>query len=91
MNSVQLHGRLVKDVDLQHTESDLPYCMFTIAVYKTKDTTNFIDCVAWEKTAELITKFLKKGDKITCSGSVNIFKNKENHNVMNILVDKLYF
>ena len=43
---------------------------FTVAVDRpgVKDKTDFIDCVAWEKKAEFVCRYFKKGKRIEASG-----------------------
>lgn len=70
MNTVVLMGRLTKDLDLKETSGGKTYTGFCIAVDDGKDNTYFIDCKAWNKTAENIAKFFKKGDKIAVTGKL---------------------
>lgn len=73
MNKCVLIGRLVKDPELKFLAgSGKANCRFTIAVnreYK-KDETDFINCVAWNKTAETISQYMTKGRQIAVSGSI---------------------
>lgn len=77
MNYVSISGRLVKDVELKYTTSNIPVCNFTVAVnknFKNADgnyEANFINCVAWRKTAELIAKYLKKGSLALYQGELS--------------------
>jgi len=69
-------GRLTKDIEIRKA-GDNPVCDFTIAInrfVKDKDhpMSDFIDCVAWNKTAENIEKFFHKGDRIAVSGRVQV-------------------
>jgi single-strand DNA-binding protein len=67
MNKVQLHGRIVKDPDIRATASNKKVAAFTIAVdtYSGGERkAEFINCVAWQKTAELIEKHFFKGKEI---------------------------
>jgi single-strand DNA-binding protein len=69
-------GRLTKDIEIRKA-GDSPVCDFTIAInrfVKDKDhpMSDFIDCVAWNKTAENIEKFFHKGDRIAVSGRVQV-------------------
>jgi single-strand DNA-binding protein len=67
MNKVQLHGRIVKDPDIRATASNKKVASFTIAVdtYSGGERkAEFINCVAWQKTAELIEKHFFKGKEI---------------------------
>jgi len=68
MNNVNLIGRLTKDIELRQTESGKSVCSFCIAVDGAKETTYFIDCVAWEARAINIAKYFHKGDKIGIAG-----------------------
>lgn len=72
MNSLALSGRLTRDPELRYTESGKEVCSFTIAVQRpgTKDKTDFIDCVAWEKKALFVSKYFKKGKWIEVSGII---------------------
>ena len=72
MNFVLLMGRFVADPELKKTTSGKSVCAFTLAVDKGKDRgADFIDTVAWEKTAEFICKYFKKGDPIVIDGAIN--------------------
>ena len=72
MNNVSLIGRLTKDPELKTTQSGLPVCRFTVAVDRTysKDQTDFINCIAWRKTAEFISSYFSKGKRIALTGSI---------------------
>lgn len=72
MNSVSLVGRLTKDPELKTTQSGLSVCRFTVAVDRpySKDQTDFINCIAWRKTAEFITSYFSKGQRIALTGSI---------------------
>lgn len=75
MNLVILTGRLTKDPELRYTNSNKAVASFSVAVDdgKTRDgdkKTVFVNCVAWEKTAEFIDEYFKKGDGITLFGKV---------------------
>lgn len=66
MNRVHLHGRLTKDVDLRETPTGAKIARFTVAVDRRgKDKgADFINCQAWNGTAETIARFLHKGSEI---------------------------
>lgn len=69
INEVVLIGRIVRDVEPRKTESGKDVCSFTIAVdgFKENDT-NFINCVAWGKTVEILDKFTSKGKQVAITG-----------------------
>lgn len=72
MNKVVLVGRLTKDPELRYAPgSDTAVCKFTLAVNRMKkDEADFINCVAFNKTAELIAQYFLKGRQIAISGSI---------------------
>ena len=78
MNTVQLIGRLTKDVDLRYVNTangQMAIARFTVAIDRapkpdgTKDA-DFISCQAWGKRAETIQQHFGKGSKIAVTGSI---------------------
>lgn len=68
-------GNLTKTVDLRYTQSNLAIARFTLAInrQKTKEgkqECDFINCIAYGKTAELLSKHLDKGSKISVEGHI---------------------
>ena len=59
-NLVILLGRMARDPELRYTSSGKAYANFTLAVQKTIDESEFIDCIVWEKTAETIAEYFRK-------------------------------
>ena len=78
MNVVMLMGRMTRDPELKYTSGGKAYANFTLAVQKTKDDAEFIDCVAWEKTAETIAEYFRKGRKILVQGRLNVSSYEQN-------------
>lgn len=74
MNQVMLSGRLTRDPELRQTMSGKKVCSFTIAVQDTKERADFINCSAWEKTADVVTQYFKKGDPIIVFGKMTVSK-----------------
>jgi single-strand DNA-binding protein len=70
MNTVNLVGNNVRDIELRQTTNDKAVAKFSIAVRRDKDNADFINCVAFGKTAELLNNFVKKGDKVGVSGRI---------------------
>ncbi len=75
MNSVQLLGRLTRDPDVRYSDGGSTIARFTIAVdrrFKQEggDTADFINCIAFGKTAEFIEKYFFKGVKIALNGRI---------------------
>lgn len=69
MNQVNLIGRLTKDAELKTTNSGKKLTNFTLAV-RNRDEADFINCIAWEKTAEIICKYTTKGSQIGVTGRI---------------------
>ncbi len=89
LNKVILIGRTTRDVDFRRTSSGTPVATFTLALdnrYVLKDgkpTTDFINCVAWNKTAETMEKYVKKGALIAVEGRIQTrnYENKDGNKV----------
>ena len=84
MNNIELSGRLTADPIMRSTNTGKNVTNFTLAVdraYSPKEasgqTTDFIPCVAWEKTGEDIAASVHKGNRLLISrGILNINKVK---------------
>ena len=70
MNNLKIIGRIVKDPELRKTTSNKSVANFTVAVNRRSkdDPSDFITCIAWEKRAEFVEKFLGKGNRGFVSG-----------------------
>lgn len=82
MNSITLVGRLTADPEIRvaKNKEKTTVANFTLAVYRDKETTDFINCVAFRETAELAEKYFSKGLRVAVNGSLNIdvVDNKDN-------------
>jgi len=66
-------GRLTRDPELRNTNSGKPVCNFTVAVNAgsgENQTTDFINCVAWNKMAEFVSDYFSKGKMIIVVGKL---------------------
>ena len=76
INNVVLVGRLTKDPDIRNTQQGTVVASFTLAVNRNFKDQNgnreadFINCVAWRKTAELIRDHVSKGQQIAVVGRI---------------------
>lgn len=70
LNHVTLHGRFTDVPQLRKTNSGKSVCTFTLAVdrMKREDPTDFINCVAWERTAERISNYFTRGQEAVVDG-----------------------
>lgn len=95
MNKVQLIGRVTKEIDLRTTQSGKYVVKFTLAVSRrAKDEADFISCIAWDKKAEIMEKYVRKGDRIGIVGRMQTGSyEKDGHKVFttDIIVEDLEF
>ena len=73
INKAILMGRLTRDPELRHTGAGTPVCSFSIAIangYGENRQTDFINCVAWNKTAEFVCNYFGKGKMIIVIGRI---------------------
>lgn len=75
MNSVQLVGRLTRDPEMRYTDGGSSIARFSLAVdrrYKSENgpTADFLNCVAFGRTAEFIEKYFRKGMRMGCQGRI---------------------
>ena len=68
-------GRLVRDPEVRYTQSGKACVKFTLAIDRRKSAdgkqqADFVPCVAWEKTAEIIGQYVTKGQKIAVEGRI---------------------
>jgi len=100
MNQTNLIGRLTADPELKYTQSGTAVSKFTIAVDRQfknasgERETDFIRCVAFKKTAEIIAQYQKKGNQIGVSGRIqtgSYDKDGVRHYTTDILVDNFTF
>ncbi|WP_425378031.1 single-stranded DNA-binding protein [Spiroplasma endosymbiont of Polydrusus pterygomalis] len=69
LNRVSLVGRLTRDLELKNSVNNKPFVAFTLAVNNNfNNQTSFIPCFAWNKTAENMSRYLKKGSLIALDG-----------------------
>lgn len=80
MNKVLIVGNLTAAPEIRYTKSEKAVASFTVAInegFGDKQKTTFINCVAWEKTAEAIGNYLDKGSKVLVDGRLQV-RNYEN-------------
>jgi len=101
MNKVILMGRLTKDPELRNTSTtNTATCSFSIAVdrrfkQENQPTADFINCVAWTKTAEFINQYFTKGKMIAVVGRIQTrtYDNAEGKKVYvtEVVVEEAFF
>ena len=100
LNEIILQGRLTETPELKTTNSGKSVTSFSIAVDRDfstggEKTTDFINIVAWNTTAEFMAKYFAKGKQIIVKGSLQTRKyttqNGDNRQVTEVLAEKVYF
>ena len=97
---VILVGRLTKNPEIRKTPNGASICKFTLAVSRKvkaqgQPDADFISCVAWNKTADLMYQYLKKGSLIGIDGRLQTGKftnnNGETIYTCDVMVESLQF
>lgn len=71
MNNINLIGRLTADPEIRYSKDGKTcYCNILVAINRNKDNTDFINCTAFNKVAETITKYAQKGNLLGLAGSL---------------------
>lgn len=100
MNLVSLIGRIVADPEMKYTNGGATIAKFRIAVPRRfkndgQPDTDFLNCLAFGKTAEFVEKYFKKGMRVALNGSIQTgsYKNKDGQTVYttDIVADSVEF
>ena len=93
INRVVLVGRLTRDPELRKTQNGTSVCSFTMAVNRRVQSqgqpdADFINCVAWNRVADLMTQYLHKGSLIGLEGRIQT-RNYENQQGQRVYVTEV--
>lgn len=95
MNKVIISGRLVRDPKISVVSNGDKRCAFSLAVRKSAEEANFINCTAWRVNAERMEKYAKKGRLVTVVGSLEnrSFTTREGakRNITEVVVNEIEF
>lgn len=99
MNIAVVIGRITDDVDVKVTQSGKKVCSFTVAVDDGANNdgtrrTQFLGCTAWDKPAEFLGRYVKKGNRIAVLGrntKRSYESNGQKHYVQEIVADRVEF
>lgn len=102
LNQISVQGRLARDPELRRTNSGKAVTSFTLACdrdFKNQQTgekeVDFIECVAWGGTAEMVEKYFRKGQMAVATGRLQLRdwtdKNGQKRRTAEILVNSIYF
>ena len=75
MNKIILKGRITRDPEVKTTQTGTPYCRLSIAVNRSypregEPEADFFNCVAWQKTADFLGKYFRKGQEMLLTGEM---------------------
>lgn len=101
MNKILLMGRLTKDPELRYTQGGTAVASFTLAVNRSFANQNgereadFINCVAWQKAAEFVANYFKKGQQMALEGRLQVRSYDDNNGqrrwVTEVVTEKVEF
>lgn len=101
MNKVCLTGRTTKDIELKYNQNNVAITSFNLAVTRKFKNQNgeyesdFINCIAYKSTAELLNKYVKKGDLLGIEGRIQTrnYEDKDGKRVYvtEVIVDSIDF
>lgn len=96
MNQCQLIGRLVKDPELRYSPGGTPVVKFTLAINRqNNDEADFISCVAFNKLAENLANYQKKGNRIAVTGRIQTgsYENQQGQKIYttDVIVNSIEF
>lgn len=100
MNKVVLMGRLTKDPEMRATQSGAGVCSFSLAVNRRvklegQPEADFINIVAWAKTAEFVSKYFTKGQQVAVIGRIQTrnYDDKDGKKVYvtEVVAEEVYF
>lgn len=98
LNQVALMGRLTRDPELKYTSTNKPVTSFKLAVdrdYKGDNAVDFIACVAWDRTAEMVSRYYRKGERMVVNGRIQtrnwVDSDGSNRSATEVVVDRAYF
>ena len=101
MNKVILMGRLTRDPELRTSGNGNSFVNFTIAVNRTFASSNgereadFINCIAFNKQAENLNRYIRKGGLVGIDGRLQTrsytAQDNTKRNVMEVICDSVSF
>lgn len=98
INRTILQGRLCADPEMRRTNNGTAVCSFRVAwseTVKDRETKLFLNCVAWQGTAEIICKYFRKGKELAVEGrlSTREYDDRDGNrrSVTEMTVDRVHF
>ncbi len=97
MNVIAISGNIAEDIELKATQDGTSVCSFSVAVRRpgTNDKTDFFKVVTWRKTAEFVSRYFTKGQRIEVNGILTTrkwqAKDGSKHSVCEIVASDVGF
>lgn len=98
LNTVIIHGRFTKDIELKQTNNGAAVVTFTLAndrIVNGEKKSDFLDVIAWNQNAKFINQYFKKGDGIIVIGRLQtreyVDTKGNNRKATEIVVDRVEF
>ena len=101
LNKIIIMGRLTADVELRATQSGKNVASFTVAVDRDfkgqngEKETDFINCVAWQGTADFVSKYFSKGSMAVVAGRLQTRKYEtqdgQKRTATEVIAENVYF
>lgn len=98
VNRMILQGRLCADPEMRRTQNGTAVCSFRVAwseTVKDRETKLFLNCVAWQGTAEMICKYFRKGKELAVEGRLYTReyddRDGNRRSVTEMTVDRVHF
>lgn len=98
VNRMILQGRLCVEPEMRRTNNGTAVCSFRVAwseTVKDRETKLFLNCVAWQGTAEMICKYFRKGKELAVEGrlSTREYDDRDGNrrSVTEMTVDRVHF
>lgn len=91
MNQVTLIGRITRNLVLRETSTGKSYVFFSVAINDMNNKTDYINCIAWNRVAENMTKFVGKGSLIAVSGRLTTRKDNKDQYITEVSASTVSF
>ena len=103
LNKVMLMGRLTRDPELRYTKTGTAVCKFGLAINSNftgqdgqkKEKSTFVDVTVWQRRAEVVAEYFKKGSPIFVEGRLELdqweTENKEKRSKLYVVAENFEF
>jgi len=100
LNQVMLIGHVTRDVELRHTNNNVPVTDISLAINEKKkkgngdviEETTFVDVTLWNKLAEIAYQYVRKGEAVLICGRLRLetwVKDGEKRSKLKVVANRL--